>query len=304
MKLLVDGDIIAYKAASACDGRQYVVRYLSNGNIITQYESYKKDADAIVKSLENEGYSPTCELEYEPEPLENVKAIIDSSMEDIVRACKDHYGEPIGPIKVYLSSGGSFREREYPAYKGNRENIRRPKHLEAAKMYLLDNWDSQCIPGEYEADDLMAMNQGPDTVICTVDKDLLQVPGNHYNFAKKKFSIISEEEGNRNLYKQMLTGDTSDGIPGIKGIGPKTAEKIIGDLRSPRLMYIAVLKTYYEKTPREDGETEEDFQNRVVQLVRTHARLLYLLRWPEDSWEAPVDDKLRHKSKGDDLWLG
>jgi hypothetical protein len=74
-----------------------------------------------------------------------------------------------------------------------------------------------------EADDLLGINQTKDTIICTIDKDLRQVPGQHYNFVKDEIFTVNLQEGLLWFYTQMLTGDASDNISGIRGIGLKKA---------------------------------------------------------------------------------
>ena len=84
-----------------------------------------------------------------------------------------------------------------------------------------------------EADDGMGTNQThykDDSIICSLDKDLLQIPGHHFNFVKNKFTYVTPEEGVLTFYKQILTGDTTDNIFGIRGIGPKEAAKALDHL--------------------------------------------------------------------------
>lgn len=85
----------------------------------------------------------------------------------------------------------------------------------------------------YEADDIIyqissKMDKSYDIVIISTDQDMQQIPqqfnAKQYNPIKKDFAIIPEDY-DICVYK-ALTGDSSDNIPGIKGIGHKTAEKI------------------------------------------------------------------------------
>jgi len=75
-----------------------------------------------------------------------------------------------------------------------------------------------------EADDACAICQThlPDTIICSPDKDLKQVPGNHYDYKKVEFTTISEVEAAQRLYIQILTGDSTDNISGCPGVGEKS----------------------------------------------------------------------------------
>lgn len=288
--LLIDGDILAYRAASATDGRQYEVKYkqVVNGNEFTviTLERYKKDAD---KRKEDAGDAfISMEQTWDPEPDIHAFKIIKDALISLERNLEEHIGGPVGIKQICLSRGGSFRERECPSYKSNREDMRRPANLEACKDYLIKHHDALCIAGEFEADDLMAMTQGPNSVICSVDKDLLQIPGYHFNFVKNIFSYVEEIEGWRNLYTQVLTGDDSDGIVGIYGIGPAKAKKILAGLSTPFLMYTAVLRAYLEHTPKIPGEHQDVYHNRVISMVHMNAHLLYLCRHLGDRWKEPV----------------
>lgn len=288
MDQLIDGDIIAFRAAAATDGRMYVLKYKDrDGTPHEIREAYKKDIVKITKSLETEGATDIgSEIVYEPEPLSHALFLVDKALVGIKMACTGYY-KAEGKQRIFLSRGGSFREDLYPSYKSNREGMRRPKHLEAIKDHLEKEHGAISGAGALEADDLMAINQGINTVICSIDKDLLQVPGSHYNFVSKEFSVVTEVDGNRNLYGQMLTGDTADGIVGLHGVGPVTAKKMLVDVQNPHLMYLVVLKAYYDKTERLPGEEEADFQSRVLAMVRMNATLLYLLRAEGDKWEVP-----------------
>ena len=97
---------------------------------------------------------------------------------------------------------------------------------------MKDKWQGIQADG-MEADDLVciwayeARDMEIPFVICGIDKDLKQIPGNHYNYNKKEHCFVDDDVANYNLMVQCLTGDNSDNIPGIRGIGPKKAEGIL-----------------------------------------------------------------------------
>lgn len=154
------------------------------------------------------------------EPLEVALARTDKIMVDILHetGAEDYL--------VFLSGTNNFRKDINPEYKANRKDHVKPRWFEQCGQYLIDEWNAEITDG-YEADDALGFNQTKDTIICTIDKDLLQVPGRHYNFVKKEWQVVDELTGYKNFYKQMLTGDTSDNIFGIKGIGAVKAAKLI-----------------------------------------------------------------------------
>jgi len=92
-----------------------------------------------------------------------------------------------------------------------------------------------------EADDLVsiwayeARERKEQYVICGIDKDLLQIPGNHYNYNKATWQFIDDETAHYNLMLQCLTGDTTDNIMGLKGIGPKKGAKLLEGVSSAEL---------------------------------------------------------------------
>jgi DNA polymerase-1 len=77
----------------------------------------------------------------------------------------------------------------------------------------------------------------------------------------------SLEEADKHFLMQCLTGDLTDGYSGLKGYGPKTAEKLLGQ----RPAWSLVEKAYLDA-----GLTKED--------ALTQARLARILRW--EDWDA------------------
>lgn len=135
---------------------------------------------------------------------------------------------------IAVKGEGNFRHDIYPQYKANRkelpDNVRRA--LNYGHSYMCDYHGAIRADG-MEADDLVsiwayeAMDMDQDYTIAGLDKDLLQIPGAHYNFKKSTHTYVDYDTANMHLMLQCLTGDSTDNIPGIKGIGPKKAEKIL-----------------------------------------------------------------------------
>jgi len=171
---------------------------------------------------------------------------------------------------VYLTGTGNFRRDIAPSYKANRPDSR-PKHWEAVREFLVTNHKAVMCNG-YEADDELGVQQdkkSETTVICSIDKDLLQIPGRHYNFVKKIAQSITLDQGLKFLYLQSLIGDRSDNIFGVAGIGPVKAEKALADL---------LPEEWYDKC-RELYTDDERFH--------LNMKLLYIWQKPNDSWQPP-----------------
>lgn len=292
--LLHDGDIFAYRASAATDGRQYAVTWdAKDENVYTEYYKYKKDADLKAAEI---GPTASVNLSYVPEPESHALHIVKETIRQVQVDLRPYVHNYLESGEFYLTNKGSFREKLVPTYKMNRADLRRPEHLFSCKQFIINKYDGICRTGEYEADDMLAMRmtacqaEGFNPICVSIDKDLKQVSGWHWDFVKKELVYISPVEGHRNFYKQLLTGDTTDGIVGIKGIGPKTAEKLIDHLSSPFDMYVVCLKEWLKFLKQEADEDPIAYMERVVHHVNLNARLLYLLRSYDDVWEEPNEE--------------
>lgn len=124
--------------------------------------------------------------------------------------------------RAFLTGSDNFRKVVNPDYKANRKDMVPPAYLQDCREYLVTEWKAKLSHGQ-EADDELGIHQGDDTVICSIDKDLLMIPGNHFNWTKQQYgdmTTVSEREGNLHFWKQMLIGDKTDNIFGVQGIGP------------------------------------------------------------------------------------
>ena len=167
--------------------------------------------------------------------------------------------------KLFLTSPDNFRKHIYPEYKANR-TATKPKHLQFLRDYLVESWQGT-VAEKMEADDYLGINQHESSIICSIDKDLLQVPGKHYNFVKKEFYEVDEETGFRNFYTQLLTGDTSDNIKGIAGIGPVKAKKALAEATNEYEMFCIVRDMYKND-----------------EWMIMNGRCLHILRSLDDDW--------------------
>lgn len=162
-------------------------------------------------------------------------------------------------------------------YKGNRVELKKPKHYNALREHLITKYGAVISEG-IEADDKVAMRSTELLDKCWIvgqDKDLDQLQGHHFNPVKLEKYYISEFDGYFNFYKQVLTGDRIDNIVGLKGIGPVKAEKALADCKTDKEMFKVCYDMYIEK-----GETWE----RLLE----NAKLLFLLRYDQQIWCPPL----------------
>jgi hypothetical protein len=177
--------------------------------------------------------------------------------------------------ELFLTGKTNFRNEVAVTvpYKGNRKDVKKPKHLPLLREYLQTAWGASVSDGQ-EADDdiaIRATELGEESIIVSIDKDFMQVPGWHYNFVKKVKKHVTPEEGLRFFYKQILMGDSADNIKGIFRVGEKKATKMLADLKTEQQFYQCCV----------EGLGEE----RVLE----NARLLWLRRYPNQMWEPPSE---------------
>lgn len=178
--------------------------------------------------------------------------------------------------KAFITGETNFRydlAKTVP-YKGNRAAVVRPDHYEALRKHLT-RLEAVTTDGE-EADDAVGIEtNGKNVWIVHVDKDLDQLPGWHYNPVKDLEYFITEEEGLKSFYLQMLTGDRIDNIQGLKGIGPVKAARLLKGLTTGKEMYEAVVEAY--KAAKEP-----------VERVLENGCLLWLRREKGQTWQPPA----------------
>jgi DNA polymerase-1 len=157
----------------------------------------------------------------------------------LVREKKPHM------LAVVCDSGrSSFRREIFPEYKANRPTapddlkVQMARVQEVGEAYAIPNY---CLEG-IEADDLIASltrearKRGHQVVIVSADKDLLQLVGDGVwmldTMRDKVFGPAETEEKMGVSPAQVrdylaLTGDSSDNIPGVPSVGPKTASELL-----------------------------------------------------------------------------
>ncbi|MCH8642385.1 DNA polymerase I [Staphylococcus lugdunensis] len=153
----------------------------------------------------------------------------------------------------------TFRHEKYSEYKGGRQST--PPELSEQFPYIRQLLDAYHIKyyelENYEADDIIgtlskqAKASGLETIIITGDRDLTQLATDHVTiyYTKKGVTDVDHytpefiaEKYNGLLPKQIidmkgLMGDTSDNIPGVAGVGEKTAIKLLNQFHSVEGVY-------------------------------------------------------------------
>ncbi|MCX8229840.1 MAG: DNA polymerase I, partial [Planctomycetota bacterium] len=217
-----------------------------------------------------------------------------------------------GVVVVWDRPEPTFRHKMDPTYKANREKL--DENLKEQFPWLREMVEILGLPSMdregYEADDLMASMaaQGPgqdiEVLLYSSDKDLAQVVGEHVwqcpppkpnepkrkmgpSEVKEKFGVPPEQMRDW----QALVGDSSDNIPGVKGVGPKRATTLLekyGDL-----------ETVLERGPAEEkGKLAENLKEFVDDALRSQILVTLITDMelpPLQSLQAkkPVDEEVQ-----------
>tara|TARA_Y100000310_G_scaffold319188_1_gene374164 strand:- start:8558 stop:9367 length:810 start_codon:yes stop_codon:yes gene_type:complete len=252
MKALVDGDVLRYEVGYAAEV----------------------------------GWRETTKIEDGIPPWNYVEEVLYHRINNIVQAV----GSTEPPV-IYLSGKGNFRDdiAVTKVYKGNRKSVK-PWHFDNISAFLRGQHECKTIDG-LEADDVMAIDhiaaqeRGEDTIICTRDKDLRQVPGWQYSwelgnqpsFGPEIIEVVGSIRLSDNhkkiigtglafFYSQVLTGDVVDNIPGLPMCGPVKAYELLKDCKTEGNYKYVVVNAYLEHY---DGNLDTLLeQGRLLWMVR------------------------------------
>lgn len=223
--LLIDGDIVCYEAASA----------------VEQETQWDDDLWTLHSNLDE------------------AKALVEAKL----LGWQERFS---ADVVVAFSDSVNFRKTVYPEYKSNRKSKRKPIVYKPLKQWMEGVWETYQRPG-LEGDDVLGILATHPTairgqkIIVSIDKDMKTIPTYVWNPDKDdQPRLIDEAEADYWHLYQTLTGDTTDGYPGLPGCGPKGAEKVLEDPT-----WDAVVEAYAKK-----GLTEEDalVQARCARILR------------------------------------
>ncbi len=150
------------------------------------------------------------------------------------------------------STKHTFRRDMYSEYKANRESMPEDLRSQIQPLYdLIDNMGITRIANQrYEADDIIGTvakankENGIDTLIYSPDKDIMQLVNDSVRIVASSRDNSFVEYDEDGVFEKRgvkpkhivdllaLMGDASDNIPGVKGVGEKTALKLLTDFKS------------------------------------------------------------------------
>ena len=233
-ELLIDADIFVYKATR-----------LSEREINWEGDSWTLHSD-----------------------MAEVKTIIDDQIWKVLDKTK--IGSVLPIVTLCFSDRKNYRKVVNPDYKSNRKGGRKPMCFSNAIDYCKSEYN--CVSYDWlEADDVMGIRSTEpskeSTIIVSEDKDLLTIPGLHWDFKEEKIFKWSEDQADYQFFYQVLVGDTVDNYKGCQGIGPISAEKILREnIGSVSDMWEVVLEAFLKSG---QGEKEAIRNARMARILRS-----------------------------------
>lgn len=266
----IDGDIIVYRCAFAAEKTEYCIPPGDTGKCF-YFENYK---EAKHYADEN-NFSKTAIWNRKViQPVEWALQATKTTMEAITSKFKSY--------RVYLSGPVNFRNDVAVTrpYKGNRDRTKDPIYKKDVQEYLVREYGAESTVS-IEADDAIGIALTADSSGCavTIDKDLDQIAGWHYNWVSGEGYKVSPREADFNLYAQVLSGDLTDNIPGLEGVGPIKARAILDGSKSSLDLARRAFQAYRD---RFDSRKAEEYFIEQLALIR-------ILREPYDNMRVTYD---------------
>lgn len=167
-----------------------------------------------------------------------------------------------------FSDKDNFRKKILSDYKANRTQQRKPITLKFCKDYIFKNYNGMVRPN-IEADDILGILATSqkivkgNKIIVSIDKDLDQIAGLHYNPKNKAFYKVTPKEAEYNFYYQVLVGDSTDNYKGLPSYGEVKTYKALLDCKNYWKTIVELFKK--EKLTEEDALV----QARVARILQT-----------------------------------
>lgn len=214
-----------------------------------------------------------------------------SNMSDGILLEIEETGIEISGVEYFLTyCKNSVRKKASPIYKIKRK---KNKWVSMVRTRLIE-MDSLFWNDEWEADDLIkdrAIHYGVDKcLICSIDKDMKQIEGVHFDYYRpilknpdgsrqldengfrkvapcRGLEVVTEKQANDFFWKQMLMGDSGDGIKGIPKIGKVKASKIIEESFDHERTVLAAYMNYFGN---DEGRNQFDLHRLLLGLGIEH----------------------------------
>lgn len=294
MKILIDADPIVYRSGFAAeDTGWHVIGELSGSGMVEGRftgDDAKERAAKFASTLDVVEHFKRYAI---PEPLSHALHLVNQEIEGIISAVQNSHfaNDRTVDIAVYITGKDNYRVEiaKQRVYKGNRDPEHKPYWYNQIREHLQSSWDALKVDGR-EADDEVSIKARElpigSYVVATIDKDLDQIVGKHYDYRQKVFYDVDEDTARRAFWRQTLSGDATDNVPGAYRIGDAKADRFVTDswALTDDSMWYGVVRMY-EATARQPDTPYTVKEAEEVALET--ARLVYLQQRPNELWTPP-----------------
>lgn len=262
---IIDGDVLCYLA---CKERWKDKARIENGTVFINLDEHGKKVPLEWTKDEDRKF------------LEKTWKILQKDLRTLLEEvyCVDYI--------MAVKGDDNYRNMMYPDYKLNRHKDPNKQNIFVPTLRKLLVMEDLAVEAHgFEADDLIRIwaeqckKHDIDYIICSIDKDLKCIPGKHWGMKKKEMEIVSEAAALKHYYYQLLKGDSTDNIPGVPGVGEKTAVKLLATLSTEQEYQECVVEQYMLVY----GDNWEEwllFNGKMIHLMKDPNDYFTLKDWP------------------------
>ena len=226
-------------------------------NCPTKYDDSQRvlliDADSIMYTSTYFPEDSLLEFPTEEEQLEEAKYRTRTKLQEIQINVEEWYN--IVQTYIFIGGKGNFRYKIFPEYKANRKDTIKSPLLPFIREYMIEELKAIESHGG-EADDYIIdgiSECSGNCVVSSIDKDVLYHSPNiplydyrAYNDVLGEFKSISTKQSRLARAAQLVIGDSTDGVPGAKGVGKAWCDKNMHvdmtDYQFIKAIFLAYLK--------------------------------------------------------------
>lgn len=323
--LAIDGDPFRYRVGFAAETPVFDVVAEFNGSVFRHRFERTTKKTALENFDAYKAKNPAVEIidcvkSVKAESEAHVRQMLRVQVDSVIKEVRNKFSIDRRDLRVdvYLSEGGNYRDKlaTLKKYKGNRDAAHKPIHYATVGDEIRKRYKVIEARG-YEADDAVSIaahsmrKDGQRFIVATIDKDLDQIPGTHYDYMKKVFYEVTEEDGARWFWQQVLSGDGTDNVGGACKIGAVRAETLVSaweddllaqhadDVEWDAALWRHIVSIY--KKQRSAASCYYAGESDMEKVALENARLVYLQRETGELWVPPGQPKQFMQLTGDDL---
>lgn len=251
-------------------------------NCPTKYDDSQRvlliDADSIMYTSTYFPEDSLLEFPTEEEQLEEAKYRTRTKLQEIQLNVEEWYN--IVQTYIFIGGKGNFRYKIFPEYKANRKDTIKSPLLPFIREYMIEELKAIESHGG-EADDYIIdgiSECSGNCVVSSIDKDVLYHSPNiplydyrGYNDVLGEFKSISTKQSRLARATQLVTGDSTDGVPGAKGVGKAWCDKNM-HIDMTDYQFIKAIFLAYLKANKNDSVESKKQIKLYYKVLKLHTR--------------------------------